>query len=79
MRRKFDNRWVEYRDAIDLMDCPSNINIGLCWYKKGTNNKWTYDLMDNLMVDLETYIVSLDAYELYLGDEKVFYNLINEC
>ena len=46
--------------------------------KKGTNNKWTYDLTNHLMVDLETiialasmtYIVDLDAYELHLGDEK---------
>ena len=32
MRRKFGNRWVEYRDPIDLMDHPSNMEIGLCWY-----------------------------------------------
>ena len=32
----------------------SSMEIGLCWYRKGTNNKWTYDLMDPLMVDLET-------------------------
>ena len=26
-----------------------------------------------------TYIVDSDAYELHLGNEKVFNNLINEC
>ena len=64
------------RDPIDLMDHPSNMEIGLCWYKKETNNKWTYDLMDHLMVDLETIIastfitciVNLGAYELHLED-----------
>ena len=50
------NRWMEYRDPIDLMNYISNIEIGLCWYQKGTNKKWTYDLPDNLMVDLETII-----------------------
>ena len=25
-----NNRWVEYRDPIDFMDCPSNMEIGLC-------------------------------------------------
>ena len=39
------------------------------------------------MVDLETiialafmtYIIDLDAYELHLGDEKIFNDFINEC
>ena len=31
MRRKFDNHWVEYRNSIDLMNHPSNMEIGLCW------------------------------------------------
>jgi hypothetical protein len=76
-----------YRDPIDLMDHPWNTKIGSCWYKKGTNNEWAYDLMDHLMEDWETiialafmiYIIELDAYELHLGDEKVFNNFINEC
>ena len=58
-------------DSIDLMDCPSNMEIGVCWYKEGTNNKWTYDVMNHLMIDLETiivlafmtYIMNLDPYE----------------
>ena len=32
------------------------MEIGLCWYQQGTNNKWTYDLTDYLMVDLEKKI-----------------------
>ena len=44
MRRKFGNRWVEYRDPIDLMDHPSNMEIGLCWYQKGQQQ-----------VDLQSY------------------------
>ena len=38
---------VECRDPIELMDHPSNKEIGLCWYKKRTKNKWTYDLTDH--------------------------------
>ena len=52
----FGNRQVEYRDLIDLMDHLANIKIGLCWYRKETNNKWTYDLTDHLMEALETVI-----------------------
>ena len=31
MHRKIGNHWVEYRDVIDLIDHPSNMEIGLCW------------------------------------------------
>ena len=75
---------VEYRDSlenlviIDLMDSPSNMKIDLCWYKRGTNNKWTYNLTDHLMIDLETIsalasmtcVIDLDAYELHPGEKK---------
>jgi len=62
--------------------------IGLCWYQKGTDNKWTYvDRTDRLVVDLEpiialdsmTYIADLDAYELHPGDEKGCHDFIDEC
>ena len=56
MSRKLGSRWLEYRDPIGLMDRPSNMDIGLCWYQKGTNNKWTYNLTIHLMIDLETII-----------------------
>lgn len=63
---------------LKMMDRPSNKKISLCWYKKGTNNKWTYDLIDHLIVNLETisalasmtYIVDLNAYEFHPGDEN---------
>jgi hypothetical protein len=42
MRRKFGNHWVEYRDPIDLMECPSNMDIDSI---KKANNK--VDLQSN--------------------------------
>ena len=55
--------------------------------RQGTNNKWTYDLMDHLRVDLETiialasttYIVDLDAYELHPRMLKSSMTLIMEA
>ena len=55
--------------------------------KKVTNDKWTYDLTDHLMVDLETiivlasttYIIDLDDNKLDAEGEKTFNNFINEC
>jgi hypothetical protein len=52
-----------------------------------TNSKWTYDLMDHLMVGPKriialafmTYIVNLDAYELHVGNENVFNDFIYGC
>lgn len=52
------------------------MEIGLSWYQKGTNNQWTYNHSDYLMMDLQTtsalvlmtYIADLDAYVLHLGD-----------
>ena len=69
------------------MDHSSNMKVGLSWYKKGTNNKWTYDLTNHLIIDLETiialafmtYIIDIDGYELIPGDEKVFNKNIDEC
>ena len=34
MHKKFGNHWMEYRDPIDLMDRPSNMDIGLYWYQR---------------------------------------------
>jgi hypothetical protein len=56
-------------------------------YKKGNNNKWTYDHADHLMVDLETiialafmtYIANLDAYECHPGDKNFLNDFIDEC
>jgi hypothetical protein len=35
MHRKLGTHWVDYRDLIDLMDGPSNMEMGLRWYQKG--------------------------------------------
>ena len=37
MCRKFANRWVEYKESVDLLDRPSHMEIGLCWYQKDMN------------------------------------------
>ena len=44
MHRNFGNYWVEYRDPIDLMDCPSNKDIGLSWLQKTQEqvDLWSY-------------------------------------
>ena len=34
MRKKIANKWVEYRELVDLLDRPSQMEIGLCWYQK---------------------------------------------
>ena len=80
---------MEYRDSFDLMDCPSNMKIGLCWHNffLKNNNKWTFNITDHLMVDLKIVIAlasitcSVDsvAYELHPRNENVFNDLINEC
>ena len=78
MCSKLGSALVEYMDPIDLMDCPSTMEIGSCWYQKGANNKWTYGLADHLMVDFIiiialasiTYLVDLNVYELLQGIRK---------
>ena len=86
MRHKIGNRWIEYRQPIDLLDQPSNMEIGLCWYQNKNGSMWTYDLTDHLMVELETiialatmtYIVETNLYELHPMDERVFNDFIND-
>ena len=88
MHRKFGYCWAECRDPINLMDRPSNMQIGLRWYQKGTNNKRTYNYVDHLMVFLKTIIVldsmtyiiaNVNAYECHRRDEKVFIDFIDKC
>jgi hypothetical protein len=86
MRRKIINRWVEYRDPIDLLDRPNNVEVGLCWYQKSAGLKWSYDLTDHIMVELDTvialanltYDVETDTYELHPSDEKVFNDFVTK-
>ena len=54
--------------------------ISLCWYHKGTDNKWTYDLVNHYMVDFDTiialafmtYVTYLNACESHPEDENSF-------
>ena len=73
--RKFGNCWVGYMNLIDLMDHPSNMEIGLYWYQ-GSNNEWTYDLPYHLIVDLETIIAS--ASTIYTLISKMLMSYIQE-
>ena len=79
MCRNFGVCWVDCKDPIDLMDRPLYNEIGLYWYQKATNTKWTYDLTNQLMVELEknkivqasmTQIVDLDVMSYIRGMEK---------
>ena len=80
MLTNFGNSCVKYSNPIDLMDRQPNTEIGSCWYQQGTNNKWTYDLTNHLIVDLETIIAlasmtytrNFDGYMRHPGDKNVF-------
>ena len=39
MIRKFGNHWLKYRDLVELMNSPSNMEICLCWYQKRNQQK----------------------------------------
>ena len=55
-----------------LLDHPNNVEVGLCWYLKSIGLKWSYDLTDHIMVELDTvialanlaYDVETNTYEL---------------
>jgi hypothetical protein len=61
------------------MDNSSNIEIGLCWHQEGTNEKWIYDITNNLMIDLETItsITSLASYDILPPFQNKSYVLEN--
>ena len=77
--RKIGNRWIENQQPIDLLDQPSNLDIGFCWYQNRNESMWTYDLTDHLMIELETiialntmtYIVETNLYESHPMNEQV--------
>ena len=48
MLKKSSICWMQYRDPIDFMECPSNMKIGSCRHQLGTDNKWTCDLIQPL-------------------------------
>ena len=86
MRRKIINRWVEYRNPVDLLDRPNNVEVGLYWYQKSAELKWSYDLTNHTMVELDTVIVlanlrydaKANTYKLHPSDEKVFNDFITK-
>ena len=56
MCNEIGNRWFECWQPIGLLDQPSNMEIGLCWYENKNGSMSTYDLTDHIMVELETII-----------------------
>ena len=68
-----------YQQPIDLLDRPSNIEIGLFWYQNNNGSIWTYDLTDHLVVELETimalatmtYILKTNLYEFHPMNVRV--------
>ena len=86
MCRNFANRWVEYSEPFDLLDRPSHMEIGYCWYQKSNGSVWTHDLTNHIIGDLETiialatltFVVYKNLYELHPTDEQVFNDLIND-
>lgn len=81
--------WSIYRGPIDFdVSFIKHADCFFCWYLKGANKKWTYDLTYHLMVDLKTivviktsmtYTIDLDAYKLHLVNEKVFNKFASKC
>jgi hypothetical protein len=68
------------------LDRPNKVEVGLYWYQKFAWLKWSYDLTDHSMVELDTIIalanLTYDAetytYELHPSDEKVFNDFITK-
>ena len=74
MCRKVGNGWIEYRQPIDLLEWPSNIELRVCWYQNKNGPMWTYALTYHLMLEETiialasmTYVVELNLYELFNG------------
>jgi hypothetical protein len=67
-----------------LVGPPNNVEVGLCWYQKSPELKWSYDLTDHVMVELDTaitlasltYDAEINTYKLHPSDEKVFNDFI---
>jgi hypothetical protein len=68
------------------LDRPNNIKVGLCWYQKSAGLKWTYDLTNYIMLELDTvialanlmYDAETNTYKLHPSDEKVFNDFITK-
>ena len=70
------HRWIEHQESIDLLNWPSNMEVGLCWYQNKNGSMWTYDLTYHMMLELETiialaimtYIIETNMYALHRTD-----------
>jgi hypothetical protein len=58
MHHKIGNKWIEYRQPIDLLDRPSNMKKELCWHQNNNGLMWTYDFMDHLMIEIAHHCIS---------------------
>ena len=67
MHCKVGNTWIDYQQPIDLLDWLSNMEQGLSWYQNKIGSMWTYDLIDHLMVGLE----SISYNDLYCRNKFV--------
>ena len=78
MRNVFGDRWVEYLRSIDLMARPLYMEMGLCWYQYSNESKWTYDLINHIMMNIDaiialaprTCVFGSDYYELHFMMKK---------
>lgn len=57
MRCKINGRWIEYRNPIDLLDRPSNLEVGFNWYQQVHGKEYSYNLIDHNMVNVKIIIV----------------------
>ena len=53
MRRKIANRWVEYREPVDLLDQTISYGDWIVLVPKDHGSIWTYDLTYYIMIDLK--------------------------
>ena len=54
--------WIKHLLGIAIIASSRIKHVD--WFMLGTNNKWTYDITDPLMIDLET-IITLAFYDIY--------------
>lgn len=87
MRMKLGNGMKETRGPFDLLDRPPNVEIHLAWYQKTKGSRcYTYDLVDNQSVSLESIIalanLSYDPiskkYQLDPNDYKIFNDYVKD-
>ena len=78
MHRKISNRWMKYRQPIDLLDRPSNMGEKKTMLASKKNGlMWTYDFKDHISWQSQTiiavatmaYIGEPFLYELHPTDE----------